>query len=218
MLSRDDFYAAALRVRSLNTYRHAQMLYGLIRWLRPQSVVEVGTCFGGAAVWMARALQENSVEILPGETAQKPPGRLHCLDDWSLTGSAVEFLVNLGRCDVADTVTICTGLSTDLELWPERVDFAFIDGDHSYEGCRRDVLEAMNRGATCIAFHDAADWWGPAQFLLEADCCSLWDGWDIIAQPHDGGLAVLLKRPVWPAVTMTEAEFPTGAVQGVRDL
>jgi hypothetical protein len=218
MLSRDAFYHASLGVRSLGTFRHAQMLYGLIRWLRPQSVVEVGTCFGAAAVWMARALQENHCEIIGGDAEPTPLGSITCIDDWSLTGSAVEFLVNVGRCDVADVLRMSAGRSTDLAMWPERVDFAFIDGDHSYEGCRRDVLEAVGRGATCIAFHDAADWWGPVRFLLEAECVPLWDGWDLIAQPHDGGLAVLLKRPEWPAVTMTEADFPTGAVQGVRDL
>lgn len=42
---------------SLASRRHSQLLFGLVRWLQPQSVVEVGTWQGYTACWIARALQ-----------------------------------------------------------------------------------------------------------------------------------------------------------------
>lgn len=68
-----------------------------------------------------------------GEDAQWPRRRRLCYNSYRLLPHAV-------RCQLPDTVF--------------SVDWAFIDGDHSYEGASRDFLLALSLGATSFFFHD----------------------------------------------------------------
>lgn len=209
MLSRDEFNRRAAEVTALDTQRHAHLIAGLVRWLQPVSCVEVGTYCGGTAVHIARALQENG------------KGELVCIDDFSLNGEAYHQLwYNLGALGLGDVVSVNVGRSTEPDIWPERVDFAVIDGDHSYEGCRFDVQTAFQRGARCVVVHDVASWWGPRRFLDEVRA-DLSDPLRIfrksadvglLAAGFDGGLAVLLRNEEFPPLQFTEAEYPEGHV------
>lgn len=197
MLSREQFEAEALRIGGLHTTRHARLLEGLVHWLRPEHVLEIGSYQGGTAVWLGRALQEIGT------------GTLHCMDDFSLAGSCPHVLAyHLGLCGIKG-FSIAEGSSRDDRSWPEQVDFAFIDGDHSHRGCSLDVQKAIARGARCVAVHDVASWWGPRQWLHEMRLSEMWD---VLAVGFDEGLAVILKREPFPAVSFTESEFPEGTV------
>src|SRR5262245_54036066 len=123
MLSFEEFQRCAGRIVCAGGWEHGEMLRALVRWLRPKQVVEVGTYYAYSAVWLARGLQEN------GE------GHLTCIDDWSLTGgdAALVCAANLGMCQVQGVVGMVCGKSEEVP-WPEQVDMAYIDGDHSFAG------------------------------------------------------------------------------------
>jgi hypothetical protein len=203
MLSRDDFERLVQQVPSHGTERHAQLLYGLVRWLNPATVVEVGACHGYTSCWLARALQDNR-EADPDRQERG----LIVIDDYSLQPKAeLAFWHNVGLTQVSDVVHVAKGNSREVE-WPERVDFAYIDGDHSFEGCRFDVEKAIAQGARCIALHDTQSWWGPRRYVEEA----FPEGWTEISVAFDQGFTVMMKRPEKPPAYFTEEKYPTGAL------
>lgn len=168
-------------------YRHSEFLYGLIRWLRPTSVVEVGTHLGMSAVWMARALQENG------------GGTLTCIDNFCWADQPDQkrsWFENTSRCGVGDFVRLVEGRSQEVE-WPGRVDFAYIDGNHTSKVCRHDTEEARRRGAICVCLNDTATCAGVQK--VADDMRVGWRGWDFLEVPFDAGLLVALKREARPA-------------------
>lgn len=212
MLARADFDRVAALTTSTDNAAHAPLIAALVRWLEPEHCLEVGTDVGGMAIHIARALQENA-----RARSDKRAGHLVCLDDFSLRGKQgwANFWHNIGRAGVGDVVSLVECSSAELEAWPKRVDFAFIDGDHSLEGCRRDVNLAAARGARCIVVHDIAAWWGPAQWLREDVAPGRQfapDRWGCLTHPGAGGLAVLLRHEPLPPVNFQRDRFPGGAV------
>ena len=198
LTSKDTFEAIAANIKGLNTTRHSQLLYGLVRWLQPEVVVEVGPYMGATSVWLARACQENGW------------GRVYLIEDCSLENrSRDQLMYNLGACQVANACAVRWGPSNREELWPEKVDLAFIDGDHSYAGCRDDVQRAVGKGASCVVVHDIEQWWGPRQWFEEGPM----QGFDRIHGNWDSGLAVLMKRQPLGELLYPEAQYPKGRVE-----
>ena len=169
-------------------YRHPRFLYSLIRWLRPKVCVEVGTHIGYAACWLVRGLQEN------GE------GVLHCIDPfcWVTENQEEQWERNTLRCDVRDRIMLWKGRSQEV-IWPERIDFAYIDGNHTYDVAKHDVIKAIKLGASCIAMHDTVSWEGSRNladnFRIAKETGLPIEGsqWDLFEQNFDDGLMVLLK-------------------------
>ncbi len=183
-------------------YRHPKILHGLIRWLEPQVCVEVGCHIGMSSVWMGRALQENN------------NGRLFCVDPWCWPEPQEELWEkNLTDCGVRDWVTLVRGRSQEV-TWPERVDFAFIDGNHTYEVCKWDVTRARELGATCIAIHDTVSWEGSRRYAEEIRDHSDWRSWDFMESELDCGILICKRRmPKGPCEGMDVGEKwdkPTG--------
>lgn len=202
MLSKDDFDAVVQRVTHHGTERHAQALYGLIKWLKPASVIEVGACHGFTTCWIARAIQENNREA--GSDV-----RLVVIDDYSLQPNAyMAFWHNMGLCQVGDLIDVCTQNSRQAE-WPDRIDFAYIDADHSLVGCKHDVDRAIERGAYCVALHDTATWWGPREYVEK----HMPEGWTEISVGFDHGFTVMMKRPEKAAeCVFSQVNYPEGHI------
>lgn len=188
-------------VPRLNTTTHAMLMYGMVRWLGARSVVETGTWGGYCALWLARALEDQGGE-----------GTVTCIDDWSLDGADPTGLHNAAsRCGLAHRIRLQTGDSADQALWPDRVDFAFVDAVHSLDAAKSDVESALNRGARAVCLHDTRDWWGPSELLqaLRENFC----GVDSVESPHDAGLAILIPRRELAAPPVhTREDYPTGKV------
>jgi hypothetical protein len=188
----EEFVKATKTIPRAVTERHAWILYGLVKWLRPQTVIEIGSWFGYTAAHIARALQENG------------KGRLWCVDDFSLMGVTLHgHNENLRLCGVKDSVSVSPSKSSDW-FWPD-ADMVFIDGDHSYEGCLHDFEMAAGSGATCIVLHDTSAWWGPSQVLMEKR-----EGWSVLEVDFDEGLAIFLKPTIKPELQYHERDFPMG--------
>jgi hypothetical protein len=169
-------------------YRHPRFLYGLIRWLRPQNIVEVGTHLGMSAVWMARALQENG-----------PEGHLWCIDSFcwrDQPDQERDWNLHIDCCGVRETTTLLKGRSQEVQ-WPQKLDFAYIDGNHTYEVCRHDFEKAFGLGATCIVLNDTATCEGVRRYAADLRC-SLPKWWDFLEVVFDAGLLVALKKFEYP--------------------
>lgn len=200
-----DFEQTLRAVPHASTARFGPLLYGLVIAYRPSVVVEVGTLYGYTAAWLARGL------------ASIGSGKLYCIDDFSLDAQAAVaapgLLVALG---FGDYVEFVRGRSQEVE-WPDHVDMAFIDGSHSYEGCKADVKMAESRGASVIAIHDTIDWWGPRQLMAELNTGGKF-GWDVLNMTTGEGMAILAKHKSKPRVRFSRESCPDGAIYGKREV
>lgn len=114
-------------------------------------MLEVGSYLGASATFMAVAASEI------GKGA-----KVHCVDTWQNEGMTEgrrdtwqEFKTN--TAPLAEYIVPHRGLSVDIaENFHGRLDLLFIDGDHSYEACKADVMAWLNklRPGGLIVLHD----------------------------------------------------------------
>jgi hypothetical protein len=194
----NDFYVNVERVFQDWNYGHPKVLYGLIRSMRPKVVVEIGTYRGFGAAWMAKALQENN------------DGRLYCVDNFSLTdhearyGDARRHLrENLQQLGVHDFVHVLDGESHKVDL-PDRIDFAYIDGWHSYQATKSDFERVAERGAECVCFDDTTQSAGPRMVFDEIRASGQWDVLEIF---RDCGMGIAMRRGPKGPITFSQ-ELP----------
>lgn len=167
-----------------------------------KTIVEIGTQFGETSFYLAEAAKING-------------GKLYCYDYFAPIGAYKkgghgELEVAKDRLkDYSEFVTF-TKIDTQSESFKDvlssdtegKIDFAFIDGDHSYEGVKNDFLAVyplLTNDAT-IALHDTGNHIGVRKFIIEL-LSDLYDGsFSLINFPYGGadsnGLAIL-KKDTW---------------------
>lgn len=120
--------------------------------------LEIGTYQGVSAARIAAALA--------------PGGLLFCVDPWPQNDGDDNpcwsiCQRHLRRSGVADRIRILRGYSREMaQRIPENLDFAFVDGDHSWAGIETDwtiVSEKITQGGA-ICLHDSLvpqgeEWW-----------------------------------------------------------
>ncbi|HVO28645.1 MAG TPA: class I SAM-dependent methyltransferase [Candidatus Paceibacterota bacterium] len=131
-------------------------LANVVKKMHPKSVMEIGTANGGTLFLWSRLADAYATVIsmdLPGgefgggypewkinlyKTFARPQQRLHLLREDSHSASAVEKVRRI--------------------LDDNPLDFLFIDGDHTYEGVKKDfeLYSPLVRKGGVIAFHDIA--------------------------------------------------------------
>lgn len=199
-----DFYSNVDdRVFADWNYGHAKVLYGFIRALKPQVVVEVGLYRAYCASWMAKALQENNT------------GKLFTIDNFSLQEHVERYgdprahaEANLDALGVRAWVEIIEGESDQVQ-WPEKVDFAYVDAFHSYNACRHDFMKAVGLGATFLAVDDTENCVGPRRFVDTAfeDNLLCEKSWQRLDLHSDNGLTIFMKKQPRRLVTFSQ-ELP----------
>jgi predicted O-methyltransferase YrrM len=131
-----------------------QALYAEVLAMQPKVVMEIGTCQGGSLYLWCKAAHPEATIIsmdLPGgafgggypeacvkfyELFKRGTQKLHLLRMDSHAASSEESLKKI--------------------LGENKMDFLFIDGDHTYEGVKKDyeMYSPLVRGGGLIAFHD----------------------------------------------------------------
>lgn len=200
-------------------------LYGLVKFLQPDTLLEVGTWLGHSALHMALACAENG------------RGRIYCVDNWSLHGG--------DRQQLEQTLQI-TGLDRHVRLvegdslqvpWPPVLDFVFLDGNHSYAYVKAETEKAMALQAQVIVLDDSTEWEAIGRYVDELRDTMTRHGYDVaefipptqpsdrlrraeqtmqgstVPSPDHGGLTILTRRTPRPKGLFSEAEFPKGYIE-----
>ena len=131
----------------------AWLLYGLVRSMKPEICVEVGSARGKSACHIGLALAENERGVLYAIDPHTPTA-------WSDDQSTDTWPIitrNLRRLGLEQRVRVVRQDSTAAAGdWREPIDLLFIDGDHSYEGVRRDweAFSPFVKPSGVVVFHD----------------------------------------------------------------
>ncbi len=137
---------------------------------RGMAALEIGAYLGASSRYLASGLSRRG-------------GRLYCVDTWNnetmpdgIRDTYAEFTQNLGP--LSRWVVPVRKRSEDLVAAdvPERIGLVFIDGDHSYEACRRDfdIVQQFLTEQSVIAFHDSIQWEGVSRVIGEVLADGKW--------------------------------------------
>ena len=137
---------------------------------KPGVILEIGTALGGTLFLFCRAASENAVLI----SVDLPLGK------WGGGYSRTRIPLYESFPSTYQHLHLIRGDSHNREVLEEvktilqgkKVDFLFIDGDHSYEGVRKDfdMYSPLVKINGIIAFHDVIK-----SIHKECDVCRFWD-------------------------------------------
>ena len=117
----------------------------------PGDHVEIGTLWGASAILTALTKKVGHIFAIDPLSEY---GYYGGEDKWHGKPSAGRLRDNLEKFGVGSRVTHIDKFSHPFPLPDHKFDTAFIDGDHSYEGCKRDWYSLRDRVRHVIAFHD----------------------------------------------------------------
>ncbi|MFC1631539.1 class I SAM-dependent methyltransferase [Candidatus Omnitrophota bacterium] len=141
------------------------LLYKIAKSLKKNSVVvEIGAFLGKSTCFIAEGIGNKQVQFFAIDTWFNDKMQCGRKDVFS------EFLEHTK--DYQDKIKLLRGYSyAVVKDWPQEreIDFLFIDGDHDYEGVKRDIQDWLplvkDKGIVC--FHDYRDFPGVIQAVDE---------------------------------------------------
>jgi predicted O-methyltransferase YrrM len=131
----------------------AELLYGLVRSIKPEVCVEIGSALGSTASYIGMALKENGRGTLYAIDPHEPTE----WNDFNAVDSFKEFMGNISAIGVREQVSIIRSYSdAAARNWTLPIDFLLIDGDHSYDGVKRDweLFLPHVKPTGIVVFHD----------------------------------------------------------------
>lgn len=139
-------------------------------------VVEIGSLYGRSTCYLATGCTRNgrggvyAVDTFMGSEEHQEGGEAEQKDIVESGTTLKTFLKNMAKHRLDSRITPIRSTSLDAASdWDQEIRLLFIDGDHSYEGTKKD-FEAWNRHvhhSGVIAFHDVSTWAGVTQFYEE---------------------------------------------------
>lgn len=131
-----------------------EQLFDEICRLKPERVLEIGTAKGGTLYLWAQAASDNATIVsvdLPGGDfgGAYAPCRSALYESFARPGQSIHL-------ELADSHLPESLAKVKAHFGGESIDFAFIDGDHTYEGVKADFNDygPLVRPGGIIAFHD----------------------------------------------------------------
>ena len=144
--------------------REGRLLYELAASADPCGhIVEIGSWHGRSTIWLAAgAASGRGARVV----AVDPHRGTHLRAEDENTEPLLR--ANLARAGVADRVDVRVATSEEVaHAFPEPVSLLWIDGDHSYEGARRDLelWEPHLLPGSAVALHDTFVVAGPERVV-----------------------------------------------------
>jgi predicted O-methyltransferase YrrM len=144
-------------IKPLQVRSELQRFAALVANLKPKAVLEVGTCLGGTLFVLSRLADEGATII----SVDLPGGKFGGGYQWLRTPIYKCFprrgqRLHLIRGNSHDVKTQATVKHI---LGSQKLDLLFIDGDHTYDGVKRDftLYAPLVRKGGVVAFHDIAE-------------------------------------------------------------
>ncbi len=175
-----NFFKQDNKILTHLTDEEKKCIYKVVSAYDIQIAVEIGSYLGASSCFIAKAMKKNS--------------KLYCIDTWKNDnmineGDNVndenlipkdtfnEFLINTKKyCKkIVPIRKWSTEAIEDLNKIEDKIDFLFIDGDHSYEGVKKDweLYSSLLKSGSLVAFHDTG-WAVGVQLIIKENllCCS----------------------------------------------
>jgi len=166
-----------------------------------KTIVEIGVAFADTTRYLCRG-------------ALKTSGKVYGFDCWSSHGQNMQFSAMSSRQECEDNLhnnnfynfelfecnTFSSEFQQKINSLP-KIDFAFIDGDHSYKGIKNDFdiiyKKLSNQGI--VAFHDTLRIDGCREFIIDLKTIYNDGTFDVVDFPYGGGdrrvgISLLVKR------------------------
>ena len=183
---------------------YGYLIEQIVRFNKCKVCVEVGVAYGTTTNYICKAAMLNG-------------GKVFGFDIWEKHGEQLQFPI------FSDPTTVLSYLTsnghTNVKLYkvdsktPQfkkllnqtvtEIDFAFIDGDHSYNGIKNDfdiIYPKLSKNGIII-FHDTAVIDGCREFMIDLRTKYNDGTFDLINFPYGGerrfGLSVLVKRSMY---------------------
>lgn len=142
-------YDAAHPEKAGSNLEEKLFLFGLLRMLKPETVIEVGVSAGHMTCWLALALHINDKgNMVSVDNFSKRHGGQASSSDVARSRLAANDLGSCVSFVKSDSVEFMKSIADDT------FDFVWIDGDHSFDGARADIKEGMRIAKDTIAVHD----------------------------------------------------------------
>jgi len=147
-------FLKALTIKPGQIREEIIQLLALVAELHPKVIFELGTALGGTLYLFSKVVTSHGVIIsvdLPGGPfgGGYPEWKIPFYKSFIKRGQRLYLI----RADSHDTKTL---EKVKRALGDEKIDFLFIDGDHTYEGVKKDfeMYSPLVRKRGIIAFHD----------------------------------------------------------------
>jgi len=143
----------------LLAFDEASYLYEIAKSVGPGRLAEIGRFKGGGTFLIAAAMDPQAtldsfdIHLITSLYNGTEPVEIKGHEMDSELGDALE------RYGLAERVQLLVQDSATVKLEPESYNLVFVDGDHSYDGAKRDFLhwkDALKPGGHML-FHDAAN-------------------------------------------------------------
>lgn len=137
-------------------------LFGLLRMIKPSRVLEIGVSRGHMTAWLALALHMNG------------KGELVSVDNFSKAHGG-----QAASCEPARTRVRANGMRSPTFVTSDSVayltsqpddsfDVVWVDGDHSYDGARADIVESLRVASKVVCVHDTSQLYsGPRDAIAD---------------------------------------------------
>jgi len=137
-------------------------LYNMVKNMNPKVICEIGTDRGGTLYLWSKAMQPDGLII----SIDLPRSYRKSLNRFSYSFFSERQQIYFLR---ENSQSAECQMSVQKILNGKRIDFLFIDADHSYEGVKKDfkLYSDFVRKSGLIAFHDILDKCGVAKFWPE---------------------------------------------------
>lgn len=183
------------------------LLYALVRWFRPQTVIQTGHLWGKSALFVLEALatclepiagaeitsDQRFNEAVQAHTPLYYPGRLISVDPWcaqvpnAAAGRALLTQWYGDRFEWVEQASYHFWDHLPPKFEPGRL-FGIVDADHSEHGTSTDIAALVRLNALCIVVDDTA-------WIEEtARACGRLDGYQRLVLPQYQGLTFYVRE------------------------